>query len=381
MSSVPAAPGLPGLQPRPGQPAFYSPERRAWQVFRYESVQRVLSDFAVFSSNRGGRLDPSDPGTSLETITNQDPPRHRQMRGLLNQVFTPRTVARLEPAIRRQTDELLDEVVDRGAADVVEALAVPLPLMVIAELLGVPEADQRRMRQLSDSSAEFNSQASAGARETIMRYFMTLAAQRRQEPRDDLISALVASEIDGVPLTDAEVVAYAATLLVAGNETTRNLIGSAALCLGLLPEVQTALRADPGLLPDAIEEVLRYVPPVAQFPRIATQDTAIDGQTVRAGEWVMPWIESANRDPEVFSDPEVFDMRRQPNRHLSFGYGAHFCMGAALARLEARIALERLLARTSEWRLQPGQTPEPHRRVIGFGYRHVPIVFARAPAG
>ncbi|HEU4323023.1 MAG TPA: cytochrome P450 [Roseiflexaceae bacterium] len=374
-----AGPQLPGFQPRPGQPAFYDPERRAWQVFRYEEVQRVLSDYTTFSSNRGGKLDPADPSTAnVETIVNQDPPRHRQMRALMLQAFTPRAVARMEPHIRRLAHMLIDEVVGRGEMDVVEAVAAPLPLLVIAELLGVPQDDQQRLRRLSDTTVQFKTEDSAKARQMIQQYFLALVAQRRAEPREDLISALIAAKVDEQSLSDQEVVDYSLTLFVAGNETTRGLIGSAMVCFDLFPQALAEVRADPGLLPDAIEEVVRYIPPVSQFPRVAAVDTQIDGQDVRAGEWVMPWIQSANRDPAQFADPEVFDIRRNPNRHLSFGHGPHFCLGTSLARMEARIALEVLLERLAEIRFLHAAPLEPVIRPIGFGFRSVPIAFTPA---
>ncbi len=374
-----AEPQPPGLHPKPGQPAFYDPERRAWQVFRYEEVQRVLSDYSTFSSSRGGKLDPADPSTgSLETLVDQDPPRHRQMRALMLQAFTPRAIARMEPHIRRLAHLLIDREIDRGEMDVVKALAIPLPLLVITELLGVPQEDQQRLRLLSEATVEYTTEESARARQDMQQYFLALAAQRRAEPRDDLISALIAAEVDSERLSDHEVVNYALMLFVAGNESSSNLIASAMVCFDLFPEALAEVRADPSLLPGAVEEVLRYIPPTPQFPRIAAVDTTIDGQAVRAGEWVMPWIQSANRDPAQFPNPNTFDIRRSPNRHLSLGHGVHFCLGASLARMQVRIALEVLLERLAEIRFQHDTPVMPVVAPLSFGYRNVRIAFTPA---
>jgi cytochrome P450 len=376
MSSTPApTAALPGYPGTPGRPAYYDPERQAWQVFRYQEVKRVLSDYSTFTSERGGRFDPRDPGTNLENMVMYDPPRHTNMRGVLNHAFTPRTVARLEPFIRRLSNQLLDPLIDRGHMDIVEDFAVPLPLMVISELLGVPSEMLPEMRQISDVFVDVTAEESIQARLQAFARFAELIAQRRAEPRDDMISALIQSEDEGYRLTDSEVNAYCVGLLVAGNETTRSLIGSTMVCFSLFPEAMAEARADPGLIPGAIEEALRFTSPTRQFPRIAKVDTAIDGQTVRAGEWVMPWIESANRDPEVFPNPDVFDIRRQPNRHIAFGHGPHFCIGAALGRLEGQIAFETLFERLDNIRLAPDVALEPIVQTLLFGYRHVPISF------
>ncbi|HEU4323024.1 MAG TPA: cytochrome P450 [Roseiflexaceae bacterium] len=374
-----AEPQPPGFHPRPGHPAFYDPERRAWQVFRYEEVQRVLSDYSTFASSRGGKLDPADPSTgSLETLVDQDPPRHRQMRALMLQAFTPRAVARMEPHIRRVAHQLIDQEIDRREMDVVKALAIPLPLLVITALLGVPQEDQQHLRLLSEAIVEYTTEESARARQQMQQYFLDLAVQRRADPREDLISALIAAEVDGVRLSDHEVLNYALMLFVAGNETSSNLLSSAMVCFDLFPQALAALRADPGLLPGAIEEVLRYIPPTPQFPRIAVVDTLIDGQEVRAGEWIMPWIQSANRDPAQFPNPDTFDIRRNPNRHLSLGHGVHFCLGAPLARMQVRIALEVLLERLAEIRFQHDPPVVPVVAPLSFGYRNVRIAFTPA---
>ena len=368
---------LPGHPVTPGRPAYYDPERQAWQVFRYQEVKRVLSDYSTFTSQRGGRFDPRDPGATFEAPTEYDPPQHTKMRGLMNQAFTPRSIAKLEPFIRRLCNQLLDQVIDQGRMDLVEDFAVPLPLMVISELLGVPSEMLPEMRQLSDIFMDVTGEASIQARGQALAHFAELIAQRRAEPRDDMLSALIQAENDGFRLTDSQVNAYSVSLLVAGNETTRHLTGSTMLCLCLFPEAMAEVRADTSLLPGAIEEALRFTSPIRQFPRIARVDTAIEGQTVRAGEWVMPWIESANRDPEVFPNPDVFDIRRQPNRHIAFGHGPHFCIGAALARLQTQVAFTTLFERLGAIELDQSVALEPIVQVLAFGYTHVPLTFTR----
>ncbi len=376
MDTIPSVPTLPGYHPTPDQAAYYDPERGVWHAFRYEEVQRVLSDYTVFSSERGGRLDPAGPSLNFEHIVTMDPPRHRVMRGLFTQAFTSRTVAQLEPAIRRMVHTLLDRVAARGEMDVVEDLAVPLPLLVIMALLGVPDEQLPMMRVLSDGFLEINTEHSLMSREAAFQQFADLIALRRSQPRDDMISGLVAAEVEGERLSDRQINDFCLGLLVAGNETTRSLIGSAMLCFDRFPQAQAEVCADPSLLPGAIEEAVRFISPVVQFPRVVLADTTIDGQVVRAGEWVFPWIMSANRDPAFFANPDTFDIRRSPNRHLGFGYGIHYCVGAPLARLEARVALEILFERFEEIRFLHDAPLEPIMLPLTFGYKHLHIAFA-----
>ncbi|HEU4323157.1 MAG TPA: cytochrome P450 [Roseiflexaceae bacterium] len=368
---------LPGYHPTPGRAAYYDAERGVWHVFAYDEVQRVLSDHRLFSSDRGGKLDPAEGSLEMELLIGMDEPRHRVTRSLLTQVFTPRRIAGLEPSIRRMAHALIDRVIARGTGemDIVEDLAVPLPLQVIAALLGVPDELLPVMRVLSDGLAEVTTEHSLVSRDAAFQQFSELIAQRRAEPRDDLISALANAEVDGEHLDHTQLLGHCIELLVAGNATTRSLIGNAMICFDLFPQALADLRADPGLLPGAIEEVLRFVTPTQKFPRVAAVDTTIEGQTVRAGEWIFPWMMSANRDPAYFSNPDTFDIRRSPNRHLSFGHGIHFCLGAPLARLEARVALEVLFERLGEIRFLHDAPLEPISLPLVFGYRHVRIAF------
>jgi cytochrome P450 len=345
-------------------------------VFRYAQVQRVLSDYSTFSSNRG-KLDPEDRGLNTASLNDLDPPRHRQVRSLVTQAFTPRIVATFEPRIVRLAHDLLDAVIDRGEMDIVSDFAAPLPLIVIAELLGVPASDHRQLQQWSDSSAPIITPAAVQARNAMVDYFTTLTQQRQKLADQDLISALLEAQIDGEYLTTFEIVSLCCALLIAGNETTKNWIGNAIACFDQHPDAMKQVQEEPDLLPTALEEVLRYLPPVPTFPRVAAVDTVIDEQEVKAGQWVIAHMDSANRDATQFSDPDTFDIRRNPNRHLTLGHGIHFCIGAPLARLEAKIALSVLFERLGEIGRVPGVPLEAVVGPLGYGMKRLPITFRR----
>jgi cytochrome P450 len=329
-------------------PVYYDARDGCWNIFRYDDVQRVLQDHATFSSNlaRAASHDPHDPIQASMIAT--DPPRHQRLRSLVSKAFTPRAIAALEPRIAAITDELLGRLADTDTMDVVDDLATPLPVTVIAEMLGVPTDDRARFKRWSDAvvgEPEAYREAPHAERD-LAEYFMTIIAERRRRPGDDLISRLLQAEIDGERLSLAELLGFCVLLLIAGNETTTNLIGNAVLCFAESPDALARLRENPALLPGAIEEVLRFRSPVQALPnRIATTDTELRGQKIQRGQQVVFWIGSANRDERVFPDADRFVVDRTPNPHLAFGAGVHFCLGAPLARLEARIALSRLLDR------------------------------------
>lgn len=293
---------FPDFHPTPGLPASYDARRQAWHVFRYAQVQRVLSDYTTFSSNRG-RLDPEDRGPNAASLLDLDPPRHRQLRSLIAQVFTPRMVATLEPRIVRLAHDLLDAVIDRGEMDIVSDFAAPLPLIVIDELLGVPASDRRQLMEWSMASTPFITPEALQARAATINYFTTLVEQRRGQPGQDLISALIEAQIDGEHLTSFEIVSFCRLLHIAGNETTKYWIGNAMVCFDRHPDAMTQVQEEPDLLPTALEEVLRYLPPVPTFPRVVAVDTVIDEQEVKAGQWVIAHMDSANREETQFPDP------------------------------------------------------------------------------
>jgi len=358
---------------RESAPVYHDPRRGNWSVFSYNDVQRVLSEHSVFSSQFNDSGQPLD--ASMISI---DPPRHRQMRSLVTLAFTPRTIARLEPRISEIVNELLDRVTPQGQMDVINDLSYPLPVIVIAELLGIPLKDRERFKLWSDQFVGAAPSSGNDPQEEMSDYFKWVIEQRRKEPEDDLISALLAAQIDGKHLTEQELLGFCVLLLVAGNETTTHLIGNAIWCFDDHPATWAELRANPALLPDAIEEVLRYRSPVKLMFRITAQDTRIGDKDIPAGTGVTAWIGSADRDEAQFPNAETFDIHRTPNRHLAFGYGIHFCLGAPLARLESKIALGIMLKRFSNIQRDRDIELEPVSAFILHGLKHMPVVFEKS---
>jgi cytochrome P450 len=368
---------FPDFAPTPERQAYFDEALGGWQVFGYAEAQRVLSDYTTFSSDRGG-LDPADTTARSDSLGDMDPPRHRRMRALFSGAFTARTAEALAGWIEATCDRLLDGVIERGEMDLVRDYAVQVPLRTIGRLAGFPAADLEQLRTWAHATSNVRSADSAEKSKLMAGYFAELVTERTAQPGDDLLSALIAAEVDGARLTRNELVAFCVMLLTAGMHTVRDLLGNAWLCFDRYPEAEAALRADPALIPGAIEEVLRYLPPVPQFPRIAAVDTQLDGQPVRAGQWVMPRIPSANRDKAEFDRPHVFDIRRQPNRHLTLGHGIHFCVGAPLARVEARVALTVLLRRLRTLELVRDAPLVPHISPFAYGMEELPVTFTPA---
>src|SRR5215831_17377861 len=348
-------------QQRASGSVHYDAQQQLWQVFGYADVLRVLNDPAVFSSDFRALL-PSQPDFELFAKGNfvrMDPPKHRQLRSLVTQAFTPHMVAGLAPRIRAVTTTLLDELGGAARFDVVDRLAYPLPVIVIAELLGIPVADRVIFRQWADALFSRNTQAARIRVDTatleafaptireMNRYLLAHIQHRRTHPADDLTSMLVGAEIDGERLEDQEIVGFVGLLLLAGHITTTALLGNAILTLDEHPAA-AALRADATGLPTALEEVLRYRPPFPRLGRRTATEVELGGHVIAANQIILLWIASANRDGTQFPDPDRFDIHRVPNQHLTFGHGIHFCLGAPLARLEATLALELLLERYRE---------------------------------
>ena len=363
---------------RESAPVFRDEASVSWHVFRYDDVQRVLSEHGTFSSRMGGD-DPSETGQLFAaSLITADPPRHRQLRSLVTQAFTPKAVDALAPRISSLTEELLDGIASKGSADLIDELAYPLPVIVIAELMGIPAEDRDRFKHWSDVIV---SQTQTGAQTAdhsstnweMTEYFLALIKLRRRQPGTDLISNLLAAEIDGQKLSVAELLGFCSLLLVAGNETTTNLIGNAVLSFTEQPGTMERLRAEPSLLSHAIEEVLRYRSPVQSMYRVTAADTTLGDVQVPAGAPLVAWIGSANRDERQFHQPEQFDIHRTPNRHLAFGHGIHFCLGAPLARLEARIALQGILDRLPGLTLTPGAHLERMDSTIIYGVKELPV--------
>ncbi|ABK03359.1 cytochrome P450 [Arthrobacter sp. FB24] len=362
---------------REAAPVFHDEQSGSWHVFRYDDVQRVLSEYATFSSRMGGD-DPSETGQLFaSSLITTDPPRHRHLRSLVTQAFTPKAVDALAPRISELTEELLDGIVSRGGADLIEELAYPLPVIVISELMGIPADDRDRFKQWSDvivSQTRTNAATEdhQATNREMTGYFLDLIEQRRRRPGDDLISNLLSAEIDGQKLNVAELLGFCALLLVAGNETTTNLIGNAVLCFTEVPGTIDRLVMEPALLPQAIEEVLRFRSPVQSMYRVTVTDTILGDVQMPAGAPVVAWIGSANRDERQFQRPAEFDVDRGQIRHLAFGHGVHFCLGAPLARLEARIALEAILSRLPGLALAPGAHLERMDSTIVYGLKALP---------
>jgi hypothetical protein len=348
---------------RERHPVYFSPSLRGWILTRYADIVAILQD-ARFSvdrtqSNLFKMLEPLD-GLSAgfaEAITTSllmvDPPRHTRLRRLVNKAFTPRVVEGLRPRIQQIVDRLLDGVAERREMDLVRDLAYPLPVVVIAELLGLPAEDHAKLKEWSDILAVLVDpmQGAGGmgpaerAAAELSDYLRPIFERRRRQPRDDLISALVAVEDEGQTLTEAELISLTALILGAGHETTTNLIGNAVLALLRHPDQRRRLGEDPSLIASAVEEFLRYDSPVQLTDRVATVECEIAGRRIKKGVLVALVLGAGNRDPERFAEPDRLDLARKDNHHLAFGHGAHFCLGAALARAEAQIAIATLLRR------------------------------------
>jgi cytochrome P450 len=366
-------------------PVFAHPTFPVVSLFRHQDVQNMLRDPAQWSSFFPLPAGMERPGDMPPSMLGVDPPEHTRLRGLVSQAFTPRMIRQLEPRLHEIAHELLDAAVREREIDLVAALTHPLPVIVIAEMIGIPTADRGRFKAWSDAlvqnlgmgiltppSLERLEQQRAIVRE-MREYFLGLVEERRREPREDLLSGLVAAESEGSRLTFDEMIQTLILLLVAGNETTTNLIGNAVLELLAHPEAIEELRAEAALMPDAIEEVLRFSSPVQMDPRRATRATEIDGVPVRENQFVIGWIGSANRDESIFERPEVFDIRRKNSRHLAFGFGPHYCLGASLASLEAQVAVGALLERTRAFR-RVDDAPLPlHPSIVFRGVRSLPL--------
>ena len=325
-----------------------------WILTRYEDIDMVLRDHRRF-----GNLGRDYGYLPYISMLDLDPPEHTKVRGLVVHGFTPRAVNSLEPRITKTVNELLDEIVDKPRFDLIHDIAFPLPIIVIAELLGVPPEDRDQFREWSDVAALvvdplLDSQQIQDVRQTIEElfdYLETIAEDRRRHPQDDLVTALVNAEEDGERLSREDLLINLVLVLVAGNETTRNLIGNGTLALMKNPDQLRRLRDDPSLLDSAINEMLRYDSPVQLDSRIAREPVEIGGKRIEPDQRVLCALGAANHDPEVFPEPERFDVGRAPRNHLSFGRGIHYCLGAPLAKLEARLVFAGLLSRFESLRL------------------------------
>jgi cytochrome P450 len=372
-------------------------KRGFWSITKHRDAQRIYRDPAAFSSEGGIALgfadapDPNQPRMQFgfgQMMITTDPPRHGRIRQMLNRRFTPRALAPHEPHVRAITREIIDAVAKEGRCDLVVDVAARLPTAVICEMLAVPRADWDLMFSLGNMSVggqdpEYQVDGSAQktgakAQMEIFNYFMKLIVERRAAPGPDLVSALVNGEIEGERLSNIEVLFNCFLLILGGQETTRNAITGGMNALMLNPAERERLSLDGSLMPTAIEEILRWTSPITHIMRTATRDVEVGGRSIRTGDRVVIWNPSANRDEDIFEDPYRFNVARQPNDHIAFGYGEHFCIGANLARLELRVMIDELERRLPD--MVPAGPVERLRSNLLAGIKHLPVTFTPASA-
>ncbi len=361
-----------------GRPRF----PRLFAVSRYEDVTEVLRHPEIFSSKAmGGMEDPEAEQfhPTQGSLIGIDPPEHTDHRAIVNRGFTPRRIAAMEPRVRKLADELISAFFPRRRCDLVEEYSNPIPVAMIAELLGLPAERRDDFKRWSAAlivgSTQIGSQINTGLFKEFREYMSQVVEQRRREPGDDLVSLLVHAEEEGGILDAVHVVGFASLMLAAGSETTTNAIGNALLALQANPEQDALVREDPERrIPALIEETVRYDPPVQMLMRLAMEDTEIRGVEIPKGAMVLPLLAAANRDPDVFSDPDRFDIERNTQGHLGFGLGNHFCLGASLARLEARVALETIFERLPNWRIETADVTR-HGSWLIRGPTTLPLTF------
>lgn len=353
-----------------------------WVVSRYEEVRWVGTHPRLFSSSKGVtiRTDQSQVEMGQSSMLFMDPPQHGRYRRLVAPVFTPRRMAEIEERVRLRARAIVDAVAPRGKCDFVTDLAAELPLQMIADLMGVPQ-EQRPLvfdasnRIIGSEDPDFGASVEHAERAAMDLFVLAhaLAEDRLADKRDDIVSALLHGEVDGERLTPVQFDGFFVLLAIAGNETTRNQTSHGMRLLLEHPAERARLAADPSLLPSAIEEMLRYNPPVMYFRRTATEDVELAGRRIRAGDKVTLYYPSANRDESVFPDPDTFDVGRTPNEHLAFGFGEHYCLGAHLARMQMRVLFEEVLTRMPD--IEPDGEVDRLRSHFIDGIKRMPVRF------
>lgn len=390
MRTFPAGPELSNPYPffaemRRNHPVAFDEQAGLWAVYRHADVTTVLGDPDGFPTSTIEVGPPPPEWRRLFSLHAFDPPHHTKLRNLAMRAFTASAVARLQERIAAHVDRLLDAVAGTGRIELVADLAGPLPTIVIAEMLGIPAADQQQFRRWSDEVGERTNALVLDPENGVRRlsdalapmeaYMRDQVAARRRQPTDDLVSRLLAAEIDGESLEEPDLVAFCMLLLIAGNISTTHLIGNAIRALVNHPAELARFLAHPERMPGAIEELLRYDSPVLAAPRWVRYDRELGGQLLKRGQRVILWLGAANRDPDMFPDPDRLDLTRKATRQVSFGHGAHYCLGAPLARLEATIALPAILRRLPELGLVEGTELEPVRGYLLHGMVRTPMQF------
>ena len=352
-----------------------------WAVTKYDDLRHISRNPRIFSSAQGTNVADMESGAMpAPMMLNMDPPEHVKFRRIVQRGFARRRVKPLAPHIRDLCVAIIDNVVERGECEFVSEVAAELPMQVICELMGIPEEDRHPIYELSNQLIGFDDpdfqmppeQRGKVALE-MYGYAQKVASERLARPGDDLVSALLTSEVDGEKLSEAQFNVFFMLLSVAGNETTRTVTTHGTHLLLQYPEQRARLIEDPSLIPSAVEEILRFEPPVIYFRRTATQDTELRGVKIREGDKVTMWYPSVNRDEDVFAEPDAFDVTRSPNEHLSFGIGEHYCLGANLARLELIIIFEELLRRLPD--IELAGTPKRLRSGFINAIKEMPVTF------
>jgi cytochrome P450 family 142 subfamily A polypeptide 1 len=364
---------------REHDPVHWDPVNEIWGISRYRDIVEIEKHTARYSSARGSR-----PKIEYSiSMINMDDPGHQQMRSLVNRQFTPRAVKGIEDEVRRVVTRLIDDVCEDGHCDAVRALAAPLPAIVIGAKLGYPPELWPKLVYWSEVTMQggggprFSTVASHQASAEFAAVTFQMIREKRANPTDDILSVWCHKPLpDGRLMTDEEIIHEGLLLLDGGAETTRTVIGSTMLELANRPEQRQALLDDPTILADTgVEEFIRWVTPILNMRRSVTEDHELHGKQLRAGDELLLMYSSANRDPEVFTDPETFDVRRAHNNHVAFGFGTHFCLGASLARLEIRVMFEELLRRIPDWRLEPYADPQIQPAAFARGLKSLRIEF------
>ena len=364
---------------RDERPVYRQERLRCWALSRFDDVHAALNDHAAFCSRQGLTWDPAaaEQAGVLPMLVTTDPPAHTALRRLINRGLTPARVADLEPLVRAGIVERIEALRAAGGGDLVADVAVPVPTLMVGRFLGVPEADRGRFREWAGavvtgtSGAAFHEAHHRAVRE-LYGYFHALIERRRGEAADDLLGTLIAAEVDGARLTTTEILGFCFNIVVGGIETTTNLIANGMALLAAQPELADRLAAEPSCIPRAVEEMLRLETPVVGLCRTTTRPVTLHDVTIPAGEKVLLLFGAANRDEREFDEPERCDLARASDRHLAFGHGAHYCIGAALARLMGRVAFEELTTRLAGARVDVARGARL-RAAVSRGWASLPV--------